>query len=106
MAESLRRSPEDPRLPAGRGIPEGDLDTFVGGIGCMHVNEDGQGPAIRGGRKDLGGVADPERAEGSGSLIIAPEDLPLEAAPVRLAGLARDVAAEQLFHPLDVARLP
>src|SRR5262249_12877944 len=92
VTEELRRLREGTGLPAGRGIPEGHLDAILGGIRGMHVDEDGQSPSVRGSRKDPGSVTDSKRVEGLGSLIMALEDVPLEAAPVRLAGFG-DVAA-------------
>ena len=48
--------------------------------------QDGHGLTVRGRRQVPDGVAQRERPDRSGPLIAPPEDVPLEAAPVRLAG--------------------
>src|SRR4051794_40790124 len=74
---------EGPWLPAGRGIPEEDLVLVVRGI----ADQDRHGLTVRGRHQvDDEAIVQRERLDRSRRLIAPPEDVPLEAAPVRLAG--------------------
>ena len=100
---SRLRPVERPRHPAGRGIPEGDLSPVL----LWVEDQGGHGLPVRGRRQVPDGAPQRQRPDHRvpGLLGKPPEDMPLEAAPVRLIGFG-DVATEQLVHLLDVAGLP
>ena len=78
------RPVERPRHPAGRGIPEGDLSPVL----LWVEGQGGHGLTVRGRRQVPDGAPQRQRPDHRvpGLLRKPPEDMPLEAAPVRLIG--------------------